>query len=521
MCLLEEKSKLQAMLEKKEHIKQGGGAKKIEKQHASGKLTARERIDLLFDEGSFQEYNIFMKHRCHDFGMEKIETPAEGVVTGYGLINGRGAFAFAHDFTVLGGAMGEMQGMKVKRIQELAMDAGVPIIGLNDSGGGRIQEGPATSYGAIFFNNVMASGVIPQISAIMGPCAGGTVYSPALTDFIFSVDKTSRSFITGPQVIKNVTGEVVDAETLGGAKTHNTTSGVSHFFCENDEDCIAKIKVLLSYLPSNCREQPPVYACHDDPNRRCEMLNTLIPDSLKKPYDMKQIIREIADDHEFFETQAMYATNMVTGFIRMNGRSVGVVANQPMAMAGCIDINASDKAARFIRTCDCFNVPLLSIADVPGYMPGVNQEFGGIIRHGAKMLYAWAEATVPKVVMAVGKVVGGARPAMCSWELRPDFIFAWPTAQMVVVGAESAVDICRKHELKAAKEAGQDVDALRKQYIAEYEQEFMNPYKAAEYGKFEDIIEPALSRQVIIRTLELFKDKQVVLPARKHGNMPV
>lgn len=405
--LVEQKTKLQEMLEKKEKIKLGGGTKKIEKQRSSGKLTARERIDLLFDTGTFQEYNIFMKHRCHNFGMERVDTPAEGVVTGYGLVNGRGAFAFAHDFTVLGGAMGEMQGMKVKRVQELALDAGVPLIGLNDSGGGRIQEGPATSYGAIFFNNVMASGVIPQISAIMGPCAGGTVYSPALTDFILSVNKTSRSFITGPQVIKNVTGEVVDAEKLGGAYTHNTVSGVSHFFCDDDRDCIEKIKCLLSYLPDNCREMPPVFPCGDDPNRRCEMLNSFIPDNLKKAYDIKDIIREIADDHIFFETQALYATNMVTGFIRMNGKSVGVVANQPKSMAGCIDINASDKAARFIRTCDCFNVPLLSIADVPGYMPGSNQEFGGIIRHGAKMIYAWAEATVPKIVMGSGQ--GGGR----------------------------------------------------------------------------------------------------------------
>lgn len=518
---MEEKSKLQEMLERKDRIKLGGGEQKIEKQHASGKLTARERIALLFDEGSFQEYNIFMKHRCHNFGMEKIDTPAEGVVTGYGLIHGRGAFAFAHDFTVLGGAMGEMQGMKVKRIQELALDAGVPLIGLNDSGGGRIQEGPATSYGAIFYNNVMASGVIPQISAIMGPCAGGTVYSPALTDFVLSVDKTSRSFITGPQVIKNVTGELVDAEQLGGARTHNTVSGVSHFFCENDADCIEKIKALLSYLPSNCREMPPVFVCSDDPNRRCEMLNGFVPDSLKKAYDMKVIIREIADDHIFFESQELYAPNMITGFIRMNGRSVGVVANQPRAMAGCIDINASDKAARFIRTCDCFNIPLLSIADVPGYMPGTNQEYGGIIRHGAKMIFAWAEATVPKIVMAVGKVIGGARPAMCSWELHPDFIFAWPTAQMMVVGPEGAVDICRKRELKQARESGADVAALRAQYIEEYREEFANPYKAAEYGKFEDVIEPADTRRVVIRTLELFRNKQVSLPLKKHGNMPV
>lgn len=367
----------------------------------------------------------------------------------------------------------------------------------------------------------MASGVIPQISAVMGPCAGGTVYSPALTDFILSVDKTSRSFITGPKVIENVTGEIVDAEMLGGAKTHNTISGVSHFLCADDRDCILKIQLLLSYFPSNCREKPPVYQCLDDPNRRCETLNTYVPESLKKAYDIKGIIREIADDHVFFEVHEMYARNMAVGFIRMNGRSVGVVANQPFMMAGCIEINASVKAARFIRTCDCFNIPLLSIVDVPGYLPGAQQEYGGIIRHGAKMLYAWSEATVPKIVMAVGKVVGGSRPAMCSWELRPDFIFAWPTAQMTVVGPESAVDICRKQELKDARERGEDVDALRNRYIEEYTREFMNPYKAAECGKFEDIIEPARSRSVIIRALDMFQNKQVVLPSRKHGNMPM
>lgn len=516
-----EERKLQEMLDKKEIIKRGGGTARIEKQHVLGKLTARERLELLFDPGSFQEYNMFMKHRCHDFGMEKIDTPAEGVVTGYGLVNGRGVFAFAHDFTVLGGAMGEMQGMKVKRIQELALDAGVPIVGLNDSGGARIQEGPSTSYGNIFYNNVMASGVILQISAIMGPCAGGTVYSPALTDFILSVDKTSRSFITGPTVIKNVSGEVVDAETLGGAKTHNTVSGVSHFFCQDDSDCIYKIKRLLSFFPSNCREKPPVYASDDDPNRRCERLNSLVPESLKKAYNIKEIIDELADGHDFFEVQELYATNIVVGFIRMNGRTVGVVANQPSMLAGCIEINASDKAARFIRTCDCFNIPLLSIVDVPGYLPGTKQELGGIIRHGAKMLYAWSEATVPKIVMAVGKVVGGARPAMCSFELHPDFIFAWPTAQMTVVGPESAVDICCKSELKLAGERGEDVEALRSRLIKDYTKEYMNPYKAAECGKFEDIIEPAQSRQVIIRTLELFQNKKVMLPTRKHGNIPL
>lgn len=518
---MEESTKLQEMLDYKKRLMLGGGQSRIDKQHASGKLTARERLNLLYDKGTFQEYNIFMKHHCHDFGMDKVETPAEGVITGYGLVNGRGVFAFAHDFTVLGGAMGEMQGMKVKRMQELALDAGLPLVGLNDSGGARIQEGPSTSYGNIFYNNVMASGVIPQISAIMGPCAGGTVYSPALTDFILSVDKTSRSFITGPAVIKNASGELVDAETLGGARTHNTVSGVSHFFCEDDADCIGKIKTLLSYLPSNCRELPPVQPCSDAPDRRCEKLNTLVPESLKKAYNIKDIIYEIADNHNFFEVQELYATNMVVGFIRLNGRPAGVVANQPNMIAGCIEINASDKAARFIRTCDCFNIPLLSIVDVPGYLPGTRQEYGGIIRHGAKMLYAWSEATVPKIVMAVGKVVGGARPAMCSWELHPDFIFAWPTAQMTVVGPESAVDICRKKELKQAADRGEDVAALRSRYIEEYTKEYMNPYKAAECGKFEDIIEPAQSRAVIIRALDMFKNKLVVLPARKHGNIPL
>lgn len=518
---IQDQSKLQEMLGKKEVIKLGGGPERIEKQHTAGKLTARERLDLLFDPDTFQEYNIFMKHHCHDFGMEKVDAPAEGVVTGYGLVNGRGIFAFAHDFTVLGGAMGEMQGMKVKRMQELSLDAGVPFVGLNDSGGARIQEGPSTSYGSIFYNNVMASGVIPQISAIMGPCAGGAVYSPALTDFILSVNLTSRSFLTGPAVIKNVSGEIVDAETLGGARTHNTVSGVSHFFCADDEDCIYKIKRLLSFLPANCREQPPVYRCDDDPNRQCRALDTLVPESLKKAYNIKDIIYEIADQHDFFEVQELYATNIVIGFIRMNGRSVGVVANQPSMLAGCIEINASDKAARFIRTCDCFNIPLLSIVDVPGYLPGTKQEFGGIIRHGAKMLYAWSEATVPKLVMAVGKVVGGARPAMCSWELHPDFIFAWPTAQMTVVGPESAVDICCKKELKQAESEGADAAGLRRELIEHYTKEYMNPYKAAECGKFEDIIEPADSRKVIIRTLELFQNKRVKLPDRKHGNIPL
>lgn len=513
----ENKSKLELMLEKKEELRLGGGLDRLEKQRKSGKLTARERIDLLFDEGTFQEYNIFVKHRCDRFGMSERETPADGAITGYGLVNGRKVFAFAHDFTVMGGSMGEMQGLKIKRMQELALDSGAPFVGLNDSGGARIQEGPNTSYGNLFYNNVMSSGVIPQISAIMGPCAGGAVYSPALTDFILSVDKTSKSFLTGPQVIKAVTREDIDAETLGGARTHNEISGVSHFFCVNDIDCINKIKILLSYLPDNNKEKAPRFRTNDRPDRRCEILNDYVPESLRKAYDIKNVIREIADDNVFFEVQEMFAKNIVIGFIRMNGASVGVVANQPLHRAGVIDIDASDKAARFIRTCDCFNIPLISIVDVPGYLPGIEQEFGGIIRHGAKMLYAWSEATVPKIVMVIGKVVGGARPAMCSWELKPDFIFAWPTAQLYVVGAEGAVDVLCKKEIEEAE----DPIETRKQLINEYEEEFMNPYRAAEMGKFEDIIEPAETRKVIINALEIFSNKEVKLPDRKHGNIPL
>lgn len=512
--------KLVEMIRRKELLKQGGGEKRIEKQHAAGKMTARERLNLLFDEGTFQEYNIFMKHRCTYFGMEKTDTPAEGIVTGYGKIDGREVFAFAHDFTVMGGAMGEMQGLKLKRLQELALAAQVPLIGLNDAGGARIQEGPDSSYGGIFYNNVQASGVIPQISAIMGPCAGGTVYSPALTDFVLMVDKSSRAFITGPRVIKQVTGEDVDFETLGGAATHSQTSGVAHFFCENETTCIIKIKKLLSYLPANCNEKPPISATFDAPARRCEELNFLIPDNPKKAYNMKTVITSIADDHDFFEVQERYATNIVVGFIRMDGRSVGVIANQPQSKAGCIDINASDKAARFIRTCDCFNIPLLSIVDVPGYLPGTDQEWGGIIRHGAKMLYAWSEATVPKIVVAVGKVFGGASPAMCSWELQPDFILSWPTAQRAIMGAEGAVDVLYKKEL-AALGTEEERMALKQKKIDEYNNEFMNPYKAAERGKFEDIIEPAETRRVVISALEIYKNKKVIRIPRKHGNIPL
>lgn len=510
--------KVQKMLEMRAQLELGGGQAQIDKFHAKGKLTARERLNLLFDPGTFVEYNLFMKHRCTRFGMDKVSAPGEGLVTGHGLIEGRKCFAFAHDFTVLGAALGEMQGLKMMRVQELALEAGVPIIGLNESGGARIQEGPdASAYGAIFYRNVQSSGVIPQISAIMGSCAGGAAYSPALTDFVVSVDKTSQMFICGPNVIKSVTGEIVEGEELGGAMTHNSRSGVAHLLAIDDHDCINQIKRLLTYLPANCYELPTIYECTDDPKRRNLELNDMVPENSRKSYNIKNIITTIADEHDFFEIQPYFAPNIVVGFIRMNGMPVGVVANQTSHMAGCIDINAADKSARFIRTCDAFNIPLLSIVDVPGYLPGTNQEWGGIIRHGAKMLYAWAEATVPKIVLAVGKVFGGANAAMCSRDMEPDYIIAWPTAQRAVMGAEGAVNVLYKKELAKAE----NPEELRATYISEYNEEFMNPYRAAERGKFDDVIEPSETRAKIIATLNMFWGKTKERRKRKHGNLPV
>ena len=510
--------KLQAMLDKKAHIMLGGGLEKINKQHAKGKLTARERIDLLFDAGTFVEYNMFVKPRATRFGMDKVDAPADGIITGHGLVNGRKAFAYAQDFTVLGGSMGEMHGLKLARMQELALEAGVPIIGLNDSGGGRLQEGPgAAVYGTIFYNNINASGVIPQISALMGSCAGGAAYSPALNDFIIMIDKTSKAFITGPAVIKEVTGEVVDFETLGGAMTHSTKSGLCHIIARDDYDCIAQIKSLLSFFPDNCQQLPPVYPCNDDISRRIEEFDDVIPDSRRKAYDMKGIITKLADNNYFFEVAPLYARNIVVGFMRMGGMPIGVVANQPNYLAGFLDINASCKAARFIRTCDAFNIPLLSIVDVPGYLPGVNQEHDGIIRHGAKLLYAWAEATVPKIIMPIRKSYGGATPAMCSIDMHADFVMAWPSCERAVVGSDAAVNVLYKNEIEKAE----DPAAARAMYKQAYETEFLNPYRSAELGKFEDVIEPAESRIKIIQTLRMFWGRKKERPARKHGNIPL
>lgn len=510
--------KLQNMLDKKAHIMLQGGQDKINKQHAKGKLTARERIDLLFDPGTFVEYNMFVKPRATRFGMDKVDAPADGIITGHGLINGRKAFAYSQDATVLGGAMGEMHGLKLARMQELAVEAGVPIIGLNDSGGGRLQEGPGASvYGTVFYNNVMASGVIPQISAIMGSCAGGASYSPALNDFIIMVDKTSKAFITGPAVIEEVTGEVVDFETLGGAMTHSTKSGLSQLIAIDDYNCIEQIKCLLSFFPDNCQQLPPIYPTDDDIYRRIEEFNDIVPDNRRKAYDIKTIITKIADDNFFFEISSIFARNIVVGFIRMGGMPVGVIASQPNYMAGCLDINASCKAARFIRTCDAFNIPLLSIVDVPGYLPGVKQEHDGIIRHGAKMLYAWAESTVPKIVMPIGKSYGGATQAMCSIDMKADFVIAWPSCVRAVVGSDAAVKVLYKKEIKQAEDSA----AAKAKYTEEYEEEFLNPYRSAELAKFEDVIEPAESRMKIIQTLRMFWGRKKERPARKHGNIPL
>lgn len=513
------KEKIEQLLETKKKIELGGGEKRIEKQHSQGKLTARERINLLLDEGSFVEIDAFVEHRCTNFGMEKTEAPADGVVTGYGTIDGRLVFVYAQDFTVLGGSLGEMHANKIVKVQQMALKMGAPIIGINDSGGARIQEGvdALSGYGKIFFNNTKASGVIPQISVILGPCAGGAVYSPALTDFIFMVDGVSRMFITGPQVIKTVTGEDVTQEELGGANTHNKISGVAHFMDNSEEECLNRIRKLLSYLPSNNLENPPAYQTEDDINRVEEKLNELVPVNPNKPYDMKEIIRLLADNNEFFEVQEHYAQNIITGYIRLNGKTVGVVANQPRVLAGCLDINASDKAARFIRTCDAFNIPLLSLVDVPGFLPGTDQEYGGIIRHGAKMLYAFSEATVPKVTLIVRKAYGGAYLAMCSKDLGADQVFAWPGAEIAVMGPEGAANIIFKKDIKNSDNPIE----TRQEKIKEYRDTVANPYIAAARGFVDDVIVPSTTRPRLISAFDMLQTKRETNPAKKHGNIPV
>ncbi|WP_416197268.1 MAG: Propionyl-CoA carboxylase carboxyltransferase subunit [Sporanaerobacter sp.] len=511
--------KVEKLIEAKKQIKLGGGEKRIEKQHNAGKHTARERLDLLFDEGSFIEIDAFVKHRCTNFGMENVDAPADGIVTGYGTVNGRLVFAYAQDFTVLGGSLGEMHAAKICKVQEMAMKMGAPIVGFNDSGGARIQEGvdALSGYGKIFFRNTLASGVIPQISVIMGPSAGGAVYSPALTDFIFMVEKTSMMFITGPQVIKTVTGEEVSQEELGGAMTHNKISGVAHFVDSSEEECIERIKRLLSFLPSNNLEDPPFIETSDDINRIEDKLNEIVPDNPNKPYDMKEIITTIADDGDFFEVQPYFAQNIIVGFIRLNGSTVGVIANQPKVLAGCLDINASDKAARFIRTCDAYNIPILNLVDVPGFLPGTEQEYGGIIRHGAKMLYAYSEATVPKVTLIIRKAYGGAYLAMCSKDLGADQVFAWPNAEIAVMGPDGAANIIFKNDIKNAE----DPVEMRAKKIEEYRDTVANPYIAASRGYVDDVIVPSTTRQRLVSAFDMLQSKRENRPSKKHGNIPL
>lgn len=502
-----------------EKIEEGGGPDRIAKQHKAGKLTARERLNLLMDPGSFVEIDAFVKHRCTEFGMQEVDAPAEGVVTGYGTVDGRLVYAYAQDFTVVGGSLGEMHAKKICKVLDLALKMGAPVVGVNDSGGARIQEGvdALSGYGQIFYRNTIASGVIPQISVIMGPCAGGAVYSPALTDFVFMVDKTSQMFITGPQVIKTVTGEEVSPEELGGAMTHNKVSGVAHFISADEKACIEDIKRLLSFLPSNNMETAPVYECEDDLNRIEEALNGIVPENPNKPYDMKDIIRAVVDNGDFMEVQPYYAQNIITAFARINGASIGIIANQPKVLAGCLDINASDKAGRFIRTCDAFNIPILNLVDVPGFLPGTNQEYGGIIRHGAKMLYAYSEATVPKVTMVVRKAYGGAYLAMCSKDLGADMVFAWPMAEIAVMGPEGAANIIFKKDIEGAENPAQ----ARAEKIQEYRDKFATPYIAASRGFVDAVIEPAETRARLAGAFEMLASKRENRPAKKHGNLPV
>jgi len=512
-------NKSEDLRERKEKIQLGGGEARIQKQHEKGKLTARERLALLFDEGTFVELDAFVKHRCVNFGMEKKEIPGEGVVTGYGQVDGRLVYAFAQDFTVIGGSLGEMHAQKICKVQDNALKVGAPLVGINDSGGARIQEGVTSlhGYGDIFYRNTRASGVIPQISVIMGPCAGGAVYSPALTDFVMMVEGSGKMFITGPQVIKAVTGEEVSAADLGGAMTHSTVSGVATFISSNDEECLAQIRRLLSFLPSNNTEVTPLAENGDDPNRLIPELETIVPDSTNKPFDVKDAISRIVDQGDYFEYQPYYATNIVTCFARMNGRTVGIVANQPKSLAGCLDINASDKAARFVRTCDAFNIPILTIVDVPGFLPGVNQEYGGIIRHGAKLLYAYSEATVPLVTLIVRKAYGGAYIAMGSKFLGGDMTLAWPQAEIAVMGPSGAANVIFRKEIKQAD----DPTAMRAEKIKEYTDKFSTPYIAAELGYIDDVIDPAESRVRIINAFDMLASKREQVPAKKHGNIPL
>jgi propionyl-CoA carboxylase beta chain len=516
---LQTPTRLESLKERARRAAEGGGSERIEKQHAAGKMTARERLDFLLDEGTFEEFDRLVVHRSKDFGLDKQLYAGDGVVTGHGLIDGRRVFVFAQDFTVFGGSLSETHAEKICKVMDLALKVGAPIIGLNDSGGARIQEGVASlaGYADIFLRNTLASGVVPQISCIMGPCAGGAVYSPAITDFNVMVKDTSYMFITGPEIIKTVTHEDVTKEELGGAITHNSVSGVAHFVADADEHALRMVRELLSFLPSNNMDDPPMNEA-TDPSERTELkLNAIVPESSNQPYEIREVIQAVVDEGYFFEVHQHFAPNIVIGFARLAGRAVGIVANQPAYLAGVLDIDASVKGARFVRFCDCFNIPLITFEDVPGFLPGVAQEHGGIIRHGAKLLYAFAEATVPKITVITRKAYGGAYCVMASKHIRTDINFAWPTAEIAVMGAEGAVSLLYRREISEAPEP----EAARKSRIAEFQEKFANPYVAAERGFIDEVIEPALTRPKLIRALQLLQNKSDTNPPKKHGNIPL
>ncbi|MFN6944563.1 MAG: acyl-CoA carboxylase subunit beta [Cytophagaceae bacterium] len=511
--------KFELLKKKNQEAMLGGGEKRIESQHQKGKLTARERIALLIDEGTFEEIGKFIVHRCRDFGLEKEQYPGDGVITGFGTINGRLVYVFSQDFTVFGGSLSEAHAEKICKIMDLALKNGAPVIGLNDSGGARIQEGVVSlgGYADIFYRNTIASGVIPQISAIMGPCAGGAVYSPAITDFIMMVENTSYMFVTGPNVVKTVTHETVTAEELGGASAHSTKSGVTHFSCANEVECISNIKKLLKYIPQNCEEDAPVYDYEMKGNEMVPALNEVIPENPNQPYDMREVIEKLVDADSFFEVHKDYAENMVVGFSLIGGRSIGIVGNQPAVLAGVLDINASTKAARFVRFCDSFNIPLLVLVDVPGFLPGTNQEWNGIITNGAKLLYAFSEATVPRITVITRKAYGGAYDVMNSKHIGADLNFAWPMAEIAVMGAKGAAEIIFKREIAEAK----DPEAKLQEKVDEYTEKFANPYLAAGRGYIDEVIRPEETRKKLLTGFKMLENKVATLPRKKHGNIPL
>jgi propionyl-CoA carboxylase beta chain len=514
-----ESGRMEELRKRRAAAEAGGGPERRARQRTEGKLSARERIDLLLDEGSFEELDQLVRHRCRDFGMEEQVVDGDGFVTGWGLVHGRLTYVFAQDFTVFGGSLSESNAQKICKIMDLALKNGAPVVGLNDSGGARIQEGVVSlaGYADIFLRNTLSSGVVPQISAILGPCAGGAVYSPAITDFVFMVEGTSYMFVTGPDVIRTVTHEDVTKEKLGGAATHNTVSGVGHFIAPDDAECLRMVRELLTYLPQNNRDDPPRRECTDPIDRQDAQLANVIPEESNLPYDIKDVILRVVDDGEFLEVHEHWAKNLVVGFARLDGRPTGIVANQPAYLAGCLDIDSSDKGARFVRFCDCFNIPLVTFEDVPGFLPGTGQEFGGIIRHGAKLLYAFAEATVPKITVITRKAYGGAYCVMGSKHIRTDVNFAWPSAEIAVMGPEGAVNIVYRREIAAAS----DPDAVRSEKTAEFRERFANPFVAAERGYIDAVIEPHETRPRLIRALRMLENKADTMPRKKHGNIPL